>query len=391
MDLFEFQAKEILSRYGISIPVGQVANSLEAAAKATSEIEAERYVVKAQLLAGGRGRAGAVQIVDNANEVKRWSKKFLGHKFVTDQTGPNGQTVRKVYIEEAISSYKPIFCAVLTDRSTGQPTLLGAPKGGDDITRQLATAPAMIERLPIVHGADLSSHDFVDFARRLKLEPHMHKSAAALFENMVRAFLDLDLTLIEINPLAITSDDQLIALDAKISVDDNALFRQKEFAELKQLNDLDPVELKAQTHDINFVRLSGDIGLIVNGAGLALATHDMLIDAGGNPANFMDIRTSATSTQIARGMDLVFDDPGVKVVLVNIHGGGLTRCDTVADAIGISRRRTGSQTPIIFRAAGTNADFAHKALKNYGVPYVNCKTMTEAISQAVALVKKVAA
>lgn len=391
MDLHEFQAKRLLSGYGVVVPQGQIAATADEVFEAAEKLGGGSIVVKAQVHAGGRGLAGGVRIVDSPDAARKVAQKLLGKTLVTDQTGPRGRTIRQVYVEHAIEAVRTVYCAVLINRREGKVTLIGAAKGGDDIEERVAHAPGVLEQLCIDPKIPLKDHDFTGFAERIDLKEELTAPAVTLFQSLVRAFHELDASLIEINPLAITEDNKLIALDAKLVIDDNALYHHEDLAELRDMDELDPIELQAQRHDLNFVRLDGNIGMIVNGAGLALATNDMLIDAGGRPANFMDIRTSATSTQIAKGIDLVFQDPNVRVLLVNIHGGGLTRCDTVADAIGISRRRTGSKIPIIFRAAGTNEEFAHTALKNYGVPYVDCKTISEAVTAAVSLVKKAAA
>jgi succinyl-CoA synthetase beta subunit len=385
MNLHEFQAKEILARYCITVPPGGVAWTQQEAASIASELGTRRIAVKAQVHAGGRGRAGGVRITSDLGQVGKLAGELLGKRLVTDQTGPEGSLVRRVYVESAIDIDRDLYLAAVVDRQAGCLALIGARQGGDDIEDRALRNPSSIEKILIPPGASPDTIDFGRFARSLALEGARADKAAELFSAVARAFVDLDASLIEINPLAVASDGSLMALDAKLVIDDNALFRHPELAALRDDDDLDAAELEAQRHEINFIRMDGDVGVVVNGAGLALATLDMMVDAGVRPANFMDIRTTATSLQIARGLDLVLENADVRALLVNVHGGGMTPCDTVAEAIGISARRTGRRIPTVVRFAGNSADYALTILRNQGSGAIEAGTMGEAISKVAAL------
>ena len=391
MNLHEFQAKEILGRYGIPMPQGEVAGSAEAAEAAARRLPGSRFAVKAQVHAGGRGRAGGVKVVDSVSEVRAAAGEMLGQTLVTEQTGPEGRKVDAVYVEEAIDTERFLYVGVLVDREAGRVSLIGAEEGGEDIEDRAAATPAIIKSIAVdVDGATKASV-YQGFARKLNLAGDLAKKAAEIFEVLARSFVELDASLIEINPLAITPDGDLVAIDVKMVLDDNAMFRHPDLSGLSDRDELDPVELKAQANEINYVRMDGNIGVVVNGAGLALATHDMLSDAGAVPANFMDIRTTASSLDIAGGFDLLLANPKVEVVLVNVHGGGLQRCDTIAEGIGISIKRNARAVPIVLRFAGNNADYGRTLLNNYGIPFIEASDMGDAIEKAVSQVKKEAA
>lgn len=389
MNLHEFQAKAILARYGVPVPAGEVADTAAEAEAAARKIGARKFAVKAQVHAGGRGTAGGVRLVEASSAVRAVANELLGRRLTTEQTGPEGRLVRKVYVEEAIDAERFVYVAVLVDRTSGKVSLIGVKKGGDDVEMRMVRDPSIVEQLHV--DETTKANDFDTFARRLAFKGDGVKRAAALTKALAKAFVELDASLIEINPLAVTADGDLIALDVKMAIDDNALFRHGELKPLRDEEEVDPVEREAQGHEINYVRMDGNIGVVVNGAGLALATHDMLIDAAGRPANFMDIRTTATSLDIAGGLDLLLANPQVKAVLVNIHGGGMQRCDTVAEGIGISVKRSARQVPIVVRFAGNNAQFGETLLGNYGVPYVRANDMGDAVDRVVALVRKEAA
>ncbi|HEX2258091.1 MAG TPA: ADP-forming succinate--CoA ligase subunit beta [Afifellaceae bacterium] len=387
MNLHEFQAKEILARRGVPVPTGQVAWTPEEAARIAREIAVARFAVKAQILAGGRGEAAGVRLAPTSDAVRGIAAEMLGAKLVTAQTGPLGRIVRRVYVEEAVAFERDIYLAVLVDRLKGQLLLIGARQGGEDIEERIARRPESLERLPLRSGTIPAADELEAFAERLGLDGPHREQAAALCRALVESFFELDASLIEINPLAVARDRGLVALDVKMTIDDNALFRHPDLQALRDEDESDPVELEAQRHDLNFVRMDGDIGVVVNGAGLALATHDMLVDAGGRPANFMDIRTTAMSLQIAKGIGLLLADPRVKAILVNIHGGGMTRCDTIVEAIHVARRWSGRSVPMVVRLAGQNADYARGMLADRQIPHEIAADMAEAARRAVALAR----
>jgi len=387
MNLHEYQAKDLLSRHGVPVPVGRVAATADEAAEIARSIPARKFAVKAQIQAGGRGKAGGVKLVATSEAVRSAAMDILGKVLVTEQTGPKGQTVRKVYVEAGEDIARSLYLAVLVHQPTGSLMLAGSSQGGEDIESQLKADPDLLETLTMKALAAPDDDAIADFARRIGVEDDLLDGFAALARALCDAIVALDATLIELNPLVVTPQGNLVAVDVKIVLDDNALLRHPELENLRDRDELDPMELEAQRNDVNFVRMDGDIGVAVNGAGLALATNDMLTDAGGRPANFMDIRTMATSVQISRGFDLVLDTPGLKVLVVNVHGGGMTPCDTIAEGLGMSLRRKNSKIPIVFRAAGNNADFARLFLKNCGVAFHDARDMGSAVATAVAIAK----
>jgi succinyl-CoA synthetase beta subunit len=320
---------------------------------------------------------------------------MLGRRLATPQTPEGGALVKWVSVEEVIDAVHLLYAAVSLDRVTGRPLLLASAHGGDDIEDRAERDSKIIQSIPLTLRDGTAEGDFVGLASRIGLAGAGLAGAARLFRQLATAFVGLDATLIEVNPLALTAGGEVIALDAKLSVDDNALFRHADLRALRDFtvrDESDPVELEAQQHQINYIRMAGDIGVLVNGAGLALATLDMVCDAGGRPANFMDIRTTASSLDIARGFRLILDNPAVRSVLVNIHGGGMQPCDTVAEGIGIAVRRRAvngpaPEIPIVISMAGNHAEFARTVLANTGVPHIACTTPWEAVQKAVACAK----
>lgn len=387
MNLHEFQAKDILSRYGIAAPGGGVAITAEEAEGIAAALASPMIAVKAQVHAGGRGKAGGVRLVTSPKAAREAAAEMLGRKLVTAQTGPEGRVVRRVFVETGLQSDLDLHVAVMVDRPTGEVVVLGSTQGGEDF-EELATAGVLpIERAGLGTGERPCPEAVAAFAARLGLGGAVAEAFAEVVDGLRRAFVELDASLIELNPLALVADGRLVALDAKMVIDDNALFRQPEMAALRDEDETDPVELQAQRHQLNYVRLDGDIGVVVNGAGLGLATLDMLRDAQGRPANFMDIRTTATSMHIAYGFGLLFDNPAIRAILVNIHGGGMQPCDTVAEGLGIAQRRSGRKIPVVVRMAGNNAEFARSRFVNFGCPIIECADMATAATRAVAVAR----
>ncbi|MFM9850821.1 MAG: succinate--CoA ligase subunit beta [Hyphomicrobiaceae bacterium] len=391
MDLHEFQAKELLARYGVRLPRGRLAGTPDAAEAGAHALRARRFAVKAQVLAGDRNKHGGVRFADTPAMVGSEAGSLLGRPLAMGQTSPLGRSVRWVYIEEAIDAAHLFYAAVVLDRTAGCPMLLASEHGGDDIEQLAAGEPDVIKQIPLTLTAGNAEGDFVGLARRIGLDGPELTAAERLFRQLAATFVVLDATLLEINPLALVDGPEFVALDAKLTIDDNALFRH---ADLRGLRDFtlrdegDPVELEAQRHQINYIRMGGDIGLVANGAGLALATLDMLCDAGGRPANFMDIRTTASSLDIARGVQLLLEDPAVRAILVNVHGGGMQACDTIAEGIGIAVRRSPDRTlPIVICMAGNHAEFAKKVLINTGVQHIACTNTWDAVQRAVGSVR----
>lgn len=392
MDLHEFQAKELLVRFGVSIPEGRVVETAADAQRAAERLGSRRVAVKAQIKAGDRARHGGVRFADGPRAAGQEAGAMLGRQIATPQTPEDGALVKWVYVEEAVEAVQLLYAAVMLDKVSGRPLALASAHGGDDIEERAEHDPAIVQSIPLtLHGAEADG-DFMGLAARTGLAGAALAGAAQLLRRLAAAFVALDATLIEVNPLALTAGGDLIALDAKLSIDDNALFRHADLRALRNYtvrDESDPVELEAQQHQINYIRMAGDIGLLVNGAGLALATLDMVCDAGGRPANFMDIRTTATSLDIARGFRLILGNPAVRSILVNVHGGGMQPCDTIAEGIGIAVRQGPARAaPIVICMAGNHAEFARTVLANTGVPHIACRTPWEAAQRAAACARR---
>ena len=382
MDLHEFKAKRLLAGYGIVSPEGRVAVTADEAAGAAKELGGAVYV-KAQIHAGDRAMSGGVKKAESPVEARKIAHGLLGSKLVTPQTGPAGHAVKRVLIEAAVRAQKEIYLAMMIDALDATIVVLGG-KGGSGIEDRAAD-DAKLESLHLGLKGEQKSGDIADFCKRLGISGAEAEKLAATVNNMHRAFVELDASLIEINPLVFNEKGEPIALDAKIVLDDNALFRHPDLAGLREEDEIDEVELKAQQHQINFMQLGGDIGVVVNGAGLGLATIDMLRAAGGEPANFMDIRTTAKSLDIAQGIGLVLDNPKVKVILVNVYGGGMQPCDTIIEGLGIAFRRKGRVLPLVLRVTGNNEDIARVRIESFGLPKTLSPDMWQAAARAVAI------
>ena len=382
MYVHEFQAKPLLSGYGVPMARGAVARTPEAARDAAGEIGGAAWAVKAQILAGGRGKAGGVKIAESLDAVAAASRELLGSTLVTEQTGAAGRKVASVYVEERVVAARELYLAILVDRGAGRVAFLASTEGGEDIEDAAARDPARIDKLVVDPAAGPQQAELRAFAAGLGLNGATAEAAVALMAGLYKAFLELDASLIEINPLAVTEAGELRAVDVKLNLDDNALFRHPELEALRDPEDLDPTEMEAARYEINYVKLGGDIGVMVNGAGLALATLDAVRQAGGAAADFMDVRPVATREQIGTGFRLILTNPEVKAILVNVFGGGILRCDTVAEGIAAAVRAHGLRVPLIVRAAGTNMEIAKKALVGQGVPVTFADDMAEAAEMA---------
>lgn len=387
MYVHEFQAKQLLSGYGVPLPRGAVARSPDAARDAAREIGGGAWAVKAQILAGGRGQAGGVRIAESLDAVATHSRALLGSTLVTEQTGAAGRQVASVYIEERVAAARELYLAILVDRASGRVAFLTSTAGGEDIEEAVAGDPARIDKLIVDPVSGPDDADLRQAAAGLGLDSAAAEAAVALMAALYKAFLELDASLIEINPLALTESGELWAVDVKLTLDDNALFRHPELEALRDPDEQDPTEMEAARYEINYVKLDGDIGCMVNGAGLALATLDAIGRAGGRAADFMDVRPVATREQIATGFRLVLTNPKIRAILVNVFGGGILRCDTIAEGIAAAVRAHGLKVPLIVRAAGTNKEIAKKALIGQGIPVIFADDMAEAAELVVRAAK----
>ncbi|MDX2287558.1 MAG: ATP-grasp domain-containing protein [Hyphomicrobiaceae bacterium] len=393
MNLNEFQAKRLLARYGIAAPMGHVAQSAAEAEDVARRLGCARYVVKAQIPITNRLDQNAIAFANSPQQVGQQAGRLLGMRIAAG-AGVRAMPVTRVYIEEMIERPREYYVAVTLDRASGQVMMLGSREGGQAIESRAASDPGVIHRAFLRLETNRLRADFEGFARQVDAGETAATALAEVYRNLASAFLAFDATQIEINPLAISPAGHVLALDAKIAVDDNAMFRRPELAAMRDdtaASGHDPAELEAQRFQINYLALDGTIGVAVNGAGLALATHDLIVEAGGRPANFMDIRTTASSLDIANGFNILLAHPQTRAVLVNVHGGGMQRCDTIAEGLGIALRRTSRRPPIVIRMAGNNADFARTVLANNGVAYSASDDMDDAARRAVMLSAKEAA
>ena len=385
MEIHEFQAKALLARYAVACPKGMLATSADGAERAARQLGPGPVMVKAQVLAGDRAGAGGIHVAGSPERGRAAAAGLLGRRLVTEQTGPGGELVKRVLVEASISSVRDLYLAVMADAASGALLLIAGRCGGSGIEDR--AAGGAFETLLLGSCGELHPDDIANLCRKLELADREIDSCREIVGKLHRAFIELDASLIEINPLALTQTGEAIALDAKIVLDDNALFRHPDLAELRDEHEIDQIELSAQRHQLNFMQLDGDIGVIVNGAGLALATLDMIRDAGGRPANFMDIRTTAKSLDIAHGIGLVLDNPRVKVLLLNVYGGGMQPCDTIIEGLGIAARRKGRALPVVLRFTGNNEDLARLRLANFNLPATECTDMWQAVTLAVGMAK----
>lgn len=383
MFLTEYQAKELLVRLGLPIPEGRVARTPDEAEAVARSLDCQRFAVKAQIRAGGRGLAQGIKFAATPSTVRKAAEELIGRRLVTAQTGPEGLEVASVTVEAAIDMAHSLYLAMVIDQRSAVPTLLGSYEGNVEFEAKAAAEPEIVKALPLPDRDAVDGPGMDGFLEFLGVSGAGADSVRQVCGVLADAFWKTDAGLIEINPLGVQPDGRAIAIDAKMIVDDNALFRHPEFELLKDEGELAGAELIAQENDINFMKLGGDIGLVVNGAGLGLATLDMVVDAGGRPANFMDIRTTATSLKIAKGIGLLLDEPGVKVLLVNIHGGGMTVCDTIAEALNFAYRRAPRKPPIVYRAAGQNAAWSQTIMEDRRLPYERHDDLSAAVARAV--------
>ncbi|MGX0902778.1 malate-CoA ligase subunit beta [Roseovarius sp. MBR-79] len=384
MFLAEYQSKELLAQYGVSVPDGHQARSPEEAQRLCKEIKAPKYVVKAQIGAGGRGLAGGIRFAATPSAVAHEAGRLLGGVLVTDQTGPAGEVVDLILVEAAIDIAQSCFVAIAIDPSSGGPMLLASGAGGVEFEQRARMDESIAQGCALPEDSAGARARIAEFLSGIGLTEAQDGALDAIFAAR-RAFMDNDMTLVEINPFARTRDGRWIAVDAKVAIDPNAGFRRPEFASMVAERPAPADELAAARHNINLVRLEGNIGVVANGAGLGLATNDMIVDAGGKPANFMDIRTTASSMDVARGIEILLDDGRVTAILLTIHGGGMTTADTVAEGVNFAYAKAARKLPVIAYMSGKHADWGHRILRDRKVPVESCDTITAAIGRVVAL------
>ncbi len=383
MDIHEYQAKEILSECGVGIAPGGIADSSEQAVDRATEIGGSKWAVKSQIHSGARGKAGGIKLCSTDDEIRSAADELLGKCLVTHQTGPAGKTVHRLYIEQATDIEKELYMALVLDRHKQRVVIVSSTEGGMDIEEVAATKPDAIHRLEIEPAVGLRDFQARELAFALGIKPELTSQAVRTIKGAYRAFRDYDATMVEINPLVITKDDRVLALDAKMGFDDNALFRRPRIAELRDKTQEDPRETAASDHDLSYVGLDGDIGCMINGAGLAMATMDMIKHKGGEPANFLDIGGGASPDRVANAFKLVLDDDTVKAMLVNIFA-GINRCDWIAEGVVQAFEKLDVNVPVIVRLSGTNVEKGMQILKDSGQPLITADTLDEAAEKAVA-------
>ena len=382
MDIHEYQAKEVLNNFGVEIPAGALAYSPEQAAYRAREMGGEKWIVKAQVHAGGRGKAGGVKLCDNEHEIQEACEGMFGRKLVTHQTGPEGKGIYRIYVEAAVPIEREIYLGFVLDRTSQRIMIVASAEGGMEIEDISENRPKSIIRSTVEPAVGLRDFQAREIAFKLGIEPSLTQSMVRTLQGCYRAFRDLDATMVEINPLVVTADNRILALDAKMTFDDNAMFRHPQISELRDKSQEDPRESRAADRGLSYVGLDGNIGCIVNGAGLAMATMDTIKLAGGEPANFLDIGGGATPERVAKAFRLVMSDDKVEAVLVNIFA-GINRCDWVAEGVVQALQEVKIDVPVIVRLAGTNVEEGMKILAKSGLPIIRATTLMEAAERSV--------
>ena len=386
MNIHEHQAKALLAEYGVPVPRGQVAFSVDEAVSAAKELGGPVYVVKAQIHAGGRGKAGGVKVVKSLDEVTDVAGEILGRTLVTHQTGPEGREVRRLYVEDGCDIADELYLSMLVDRGTSRITIIASSEGGMDIEEVAASQPEKILSLAIDPATGLQPYHMRRLAGILGLSGGTAKQLPSFLHSIFTAFTALDASLVEINPLVVTGAGDLLALDAKMSFDDNALYRHPNAMKLRDLSEEDPAEVRASEFDLNYIKLDGEIGCMVNGAGLAMATMDIIELNGASPANFLDVGGSATTERVTEAFKLILSDDNVKGILVNIFG-GIMRCDIIAEGVVSAARSLGLDKPLVVRLEGTNVEEGKKIMAESGLSIIPADNLADAATKIVAAIK----
>ncbi|MGA0824584.1 MAG: ADP-forming succinate--CoA ligase subunit beta [Burkholderiaceae bacterium] len=383
MKIHEYQGKDILRRYGVAVPRGVACFSVDEAIEAAKTLGGPVWVVKAQIHAGGRGKGGGVKLAKSLDEVRSHAEQILGMQLVTHQTGPEGQKVRRLLIEEGADIQKELYLAVVTDRVTQKVCIMGSSEGGMDIEHVAETEPEKIHKTFVDPLKGCTDAQVDELAAAIGIPPSSIAQARQAIQGLYKAFWETDASLAEINPLILTGDGKVIALDAKWNFDSNALFRHPEIVELRDLDEEDPAEIEASKFDLAYIQLDGNIGCLVNGAGLAMATMDTIKLFGGEPANFLDVGGGATTEKVTEAFKIMLGNPKVEAILVNIFG-GIMRCDVIAEGVVSASKAVGLKVPLVVRMKGTNEDQGKRILADSGLPIISANTMGEAAEKVVA-------
>jgi len=383
MKIHEYQGKELLRRYGVAVPRGVPCFSVDEALQAAQSLGGPVWVVKAQIHAGGRGKGGGVKLARSIDEVRQHAQAILGMQLITHQTGPQGQTVRRLLVEEGADIRKELYIGLVVDRVTQRITVMASSEGGMDIEEVAEKHPEKIHKVAVDPAQGLTDAQCDDLSRLIGIPDASHELARQNLQGLYRAFWDTDASLAEINPLILTGDGRVIALDAKINFDSNALFRHPDIVALRDIDEEDPAEVEASRFDLAYIQLEGNIGCLVNGAGLAMATMDTIKLFGGEPANFLDVGGGATTEKVTEAFKIMLRNPDLKAILVNIFG-GIMKCDTIAEGVISASRAVSLKVPLVVRMKGTNEELGKKLLADSGLPIISADTMGEAARKVVA-------
>ncbi|MGE5086427.1 MAG: ADP-forming succinate--CoA ligase subunit beta [Bacillota bacterium] len=386
MNIHEYQAKEVLRKFGVATLKGKLAHSPEEAVAAAKEIGGSVWVVKAQIHAGGRGKGGGVKVAKSLDEVSEFTKKMIGMTLVTHQTGPEGKVVQKVFIEQGCNIAKEYYVACLIDRATGRAAMMASSEGGMDIEEVAEHNPNAIKKVDIDPTVGLMPFQARELAFQIGMDPALVNKAVKFFQGLYNAFVATDCSIAEINPLVVTKENDILALDAKMNFDSNALFRHPDIVEMRDLNEEEPSEIEASKFDLAFIKLDGNIGCLVNGAGLAMATLDIIKLHGAEPANFLDVGGGANKEKVTEAFKIILKDKNVKGILVNIFG-GIMKCDIIAEGVIAASKELGLKVPLVVRLEGTNVELGKKMLKESGLNITPADNLTDAAKKIVAAIK----
>jgi succinyl-CoA synthetase beta subunit len=386
MNIHEYQGKEILRKYGVKVPNGKVAFTVEEAVEAAKELGTAVCVVKAQIHAGGRGKAGGVKVAKNLDEVRTYATEILGKTLITHQTGPEGKEVKRLLIEEGCDIKKEYYIGLVLDRATSKVVLMASEEGGTEIEEVAEATPEKIFKEEIDPVIGLMPYQARRIAFNINIPKELVNQAVKFMMSLYTAYIEKDCSIAEINPLVVTGDGQVMALDAKLNFDSNALYRQKDVLEYRDLEEEDPKEIEASKYDLSYISLDGNIGCMVNGAGLAMATMDIVKHYGGDPANFLDVGGGATAEKVTEAFKIILSDPNVKGIFVNIFG-GIMKCDIIASGVVEAAKQIGLEVPLVVRLEGTNVDLGKKILNESGLNIIAAESMADGAEKIVSLVK----
>ena len=386
MNIHEHQAKQLLKKFGAIVPNGEACFTVQEVLEKAKKLNLKKYVLKAQIHAGGRGKAGGVKILDNLVDLEKAAKDLLGKKLVTHQTGPNGKEVKRLYLEEPSNIKKEFYLSCLIDRASSKIAFISSDQGGMDIEEVAKKDPSKISTIKINFSEDIKDEDCKKIVQNFNLDDDANLKCIKIIKSIYKTFISTDASLIEINPLILTKENNIVCLDAKISFDDNAIFKHPELLELRDLNEEDPTEIEASKHDLAYIKLDGTIGCMVNGAGLAMATMDIIKLHGQEPANFLDVGGGASKEKVSAAFKIILSDKNVKGILINIFG-GIMRCDVLAQGVVDAAKEIKIEVPLVVRLAGTNFEEGKKILENSGLKIISANDLSDAAKKVVEAIK----